>query len=339
MPEFSLIIPVFNRPKEVDELLQSLTDISEKEKLEIIIVEDGSDLPAEQVIKDHRSELNISYYYKENSGPGLTRNYGADKATGEWLIFLDSDCLIPKDYIKTLAQTLDNQTFDFFGGPDKAHSTFKTIQKAINYSMTSFLTTGGIRGGRSQLEKFKPRSFNMGIKAEAFRDIGGFADLRFGEDLDLSLRLESKGYKAQLVPEAFVYHKRRSTLGQFFKQVFNSGVARVYLSKIHPGSLKLVHLLPPAFTLYLFASAVFSPLFQYPLIPISLLIIAIFIHSTIANKSLLVGLISVISSLIQLTGYGIGFLYSFIRIYILKLPVKFGFQRNFYGTSSGKSSN
>ncbi len=237
--KYSIIIPVYNRPDEVDELLQSLKEQSFKD-MEVIIVEDGSSQPCENVVHRYASKLPLRYYTKENSGPGQTRNFGAEHSQGEFLIFLDSDCVLPPDFLKEVDVELCRKECDAWGGPDRAHDSFTPVQKAISYSMTSFITTGGIRGGKKQMDKkFYPRSFNMGIRRSLYRQLGGFSSMRFGEDIDLSLRIYKSGASCRLFPEAWVWHKRRTDFKKFFKQVHNSGIARINLMKRHPGSLKL----------------------------------------------------------------------------------------------------
>ncbi|KAA6351334.1 putative mycofactocin biosynthesis glycosyltransferase MftF [termite gut metagenome] len=235
---FSVIIPVFNRPNEIDELLQSLVQQSGS-NFEIIVVEDGSTIPCKEITDKYATQLDINYYAKSNSGPGRSRNYGAEKSKGDYFIFLDSDCILPKNYIHSIEQELQVSPTIAFGGPDRAHKSFTTIQKAINYSMTSFFTTGGIRGGKKKMDTFYPRSFNMGIRREAYRFLGGFSDMRFGEDIDFSIRVLKNGYSCRFFPEAWVYHKRRTDLKKFFKQVHNSGIARINLYQKYPESLKL----------------------------------------------------------------------------------------------------
>ena len=245
---YSVIIPVYNRPDEVDELLQSLTGQRFKD-FEVIIVEDGSSIPCRKVTEAYRKKLDIHYYDKPNSGPGQSRNYGAERSSGEYLIILDSDCILPEGYFEAVEKELQASPADAFGGPDRAHESFTDIQKAINYSMTSFFTTGGIRGGKKKMDKFYPRSFNMGVRREVYHILGGFSKMRFGEDIDFSIRIFQGGYRCRLFPDAWVYHKRRTDLKKFFKQVHNSGIARINLYKKYPESLKPVHLLPAAFTL------------------------------------------------------------------------------------------
>ncbi len=326
---YSIIIPVFNRPDEVDELLQSLC-IQEYKNFEVIVVEDGSSIPCEYIVEKYANQLNIHYYVKENSGPGDTRNYGASKSTGDYLIIFDSDCIIPTTYFAEVEKELQLQSCDAFGGPDKAHESFTNTQKAINYAMTSFFTTGGIRGGKKKMDKFYPRSFNMGIKKEVYEQLKGFAPMRFGEDIDFSIRIFKGGYSVRLFPEAFVYHKRRTDFKKFYKQVFNSGIARINLYKKYPESLKLVHLLPAAFTLTCLFLLICSPICIYALSPVLLFAILVFIDASIQNKSVLIGGLSVIASFIQLFGYGFGFLGAFWKRCILKKDEASAFEKTFY---------
>ncbi|HMP95265.1 MAG TPA: glycosyltransferase, partial [Phnomibacter sp.] len=264
----SLIVPVFNRPAEVEELLQSLTTQTNS-RFEVVLVEDGSQVPCLPVVEKYQQQLQIQYHTKPNSGPGLTRNMGATQAKGNYFVFLDSDCVLPPHYIQTVYTCLQRQYVDAFGGPDKAHEQFTPIQKAINYGMTSFLTTGGIRGGGEKLDKFHPRSFNMGYSRQVFNATGGFAAIRFGEDIDMSIRILKAGFSTALIKDAYVYHKRRSTFRQFFKQVFNSGIARINLNKRHPGTLKLVHTFPSLFVLGMLSMLILgislSPWFLLPM--------------------------------------------------------------------------
>jgi glycosyltransferase involved in cell wall biosynthesis len=327
--DFSIIVPLYNRPDEIDELLDSLTKQTHK-YFEVIIVEDGSTMKADGIINKYKSVLTIQYFYKENEGPGLTRNYGAQFANGKYLIFFDSDCIVPKDYMQTVANYLTTHDADFFGGPDRANKNFTPIQKAINYSMTSFFTTGGIRGGKNQLEKFHPRSFNLGVKKSAFNSIKGFSELRFGEDIDLSIRLFNKGYKSALINDAWVYHKRRTDFKKFFRQIYNSGIARINLFKLHPESLKVVHFFPSAFTVGIGLLVLLSFFNIWFITPIVVYILVLFIDSTIRNSSLEIGLFSVIASFIQLISYGLGFIESFIKRVLLKKVAFTAFLKNFY---------
>lgn len=330
MLKISLIIPVFNRPGEVEELLQSLSIQSDKD-FEIVIVEDGSTKSSLQVVESYTDRLDIKYFFKANSGPGPSRNFGSEEASGDYLIFLDSDCVIPPDYCSIVKERLNNSYADAFGGPDQAHPDFTKFQKAINFSMTSFLTTGGIRGGTEKMGKFHPRSFNMGYSREVYKATGGFSQMRFGEDVDLSLRILENGFSTTLIKEAFVYHKRRSNLRQFFKQVYNSGIARINLHKRHPGSMKLVHFAPALFTLgcmgLILPGIFISPWF---LAPMALHILMLFILATFQNRSLGIGLLAILTSYTQLLAYGTGFLKAFWRRLILGRDEFSAFNRNFY---------
>ena len=318
---YSLIIPVYNRPDEVDELLASLTEQTYKD-FEVIVVEDGSSVPCERVVNRYAAALDMKYFVKPNGGPGKARNYGAERSRGEYLIVLDSDCVIPEGYLQAVEDELRREPADAFGGPDRAHDSFTPLQKAINYSMTSFFTTGGIRGGRKQMDaKFYPRSFNMGIRSGLYKSLGGFADMRFGEDIDFSIRIYGSGARCRLFPGAWVWHKRRTDMRKFFKQVHNSGIARINLMKRHPGTLKLVHLLPAVFTLGVCACLALAlcgiglmvagkgaAAFLTGLAPLVLFSLLIFADSSLRNRSVRIGLLSIAASYVQLTGYGTGFL-------------------------------
>jgi len=326
---FSIIIPVYNRPQEIDELLDSLT-LQSINGFEVIVVEDGSEIDCKSVVDKYASTLNIKYFFKPNSGPGSSRNYGAERASGEYFIILDSDCIIPPDYLTEVENELNSMYCDAFGGPDRAHDSFTPMQKAINYGMTSFYTTGGIRGGKKKLDKFFPRSFNMGISKEVYTALNGFSKMRFGEDIDFSIRLFKAGYRVRLFPEAWVFHKRRVDLQKFYKQVLNSGIARINLYKKYPDSLKLVHLLPALFTLGMLFLVIMSFFCVYSLLPILCYMLLIAIDSTTKNSSLKVGLLSVIASFVQLFGYGIGFIQAVWRRIILGKNEFNAFEKNFY---------
>ena len=317
---FSIIIPVYNRPQEVDELLASLCRQTFTD-FEVVVVEDGSSEKCEDICKKYNNKLNIKYFYKPNSGPGPSRNYGAERSQGEYLIILDSDVIVPDNYLKVIENELETNPCDAFGGPDEAHPNFTPIQKAINYSMTSFFTTGGIRGGKKKMDKFYPRSFNMGIRKDVFEALGGFAPMRYGEDIDLSTRIFKGGYSCRLFPGAFVYHKRRVSFKAFFRQVKHSGNARIELKRKYPDTFKLVHLLPAAFVtgcLLLVALAVFTSWLW--ILPIVFYAAIIFIDSLIKNKNAKVAFLSVIASFCQLFGYGIGFLESTYKELMQKKP-------------------
>ena len=326
---YSIIIPVYNRPDEVDELLNSLTQQTVR-NFEVIVVEDGSSVTCEHVVKQYEQQLNIRYFNKPNSGPGQTRNYGAERSSGEYLLILDSDCILPPGYLAAIEEELKRQPTDAFGGPDRAHDSFTSTQKAINYAMTSFFTTGGIRGGKKKMDKFYPRSFNMGLKADVYRALGGFSKMRFGEDIDLSIRIFKGGYSCRLFPEAWVWHKRRTDLKKFFKQVYNSGIARINLYKKYPESLKVVHLLPAVFTLGVVLVLLSSLIYPYALLLLAMFAIIIFTDSSIRNRSLWIGMLSVLAAFIQLTGYGSGFLSAWWKRCILKKDSFSAFEKNFY---------
>jgi len=328
--KISLIIPVFNRPEETGELLQSLS-LQTDQDFEVIIVEDGSTLSSEPVVEKYRDLLDISYFFKENSGPGPSRNFACEKASGSYVIFLDSDCVLPEDYVQIVRETLERNFTDAFGGPDQAHKDFTNFQKAINFSMTSFLTTGGIRGGNEKMEKFYPRSFNMGFSKEVFDLTGGFSTMRFGEDVDLSIRILEKGFTTQLIRDAYVYHKRRTNLRLFFKQVYNSGIARINLQLRHPGTLKLVHSLPAIFTLGVILLLLLSFLLNWCFaVPILFHMLLLFLSATLKNKSLSIGLLAVVTSYTQLFAYGCGFLNALWRRMILGRDEFSAFNRSFY---------
>ena len=327
--KYSIIVPVFNRPDEVDELLESLCH-QEVNNFEVIIVEDGSKKPCKDVCDKYAGILDLHYYYKENSGPGQSRNYGAERANGDWLIVLDSDVVLPAGYLRAVDERLKMEN-DAFGGPDASHPSFTPIQKAISYSMTSFFTTGGIRGGKGKkLDKFFPRSYNMGIRREVYQELGGFTKMRFGEDIDFSYRIVEAGYKTALIPEAWVWHKRRTDFRKFFRQVYNSGIASINLTKRHPGTLKLVHLLPTVFTLGVIGLLLLSVFSILTLIPILFYSAVILLDSSLKNKSLWVGLLSIPAAFVQLMGYGLGFIESWWKRCILKQDEFTAFEKNFY---------
>lgn len=326
---YSFIIPVYNRPDEVDELLQSLTRQTFRD-FEVVVVEDGSSVPCEQVVEKYNSKLDIHYYNKPNSGPGQTRNYAAERSKGEFLLILDSDCILPEGYLEAVEAELQREPADAFGGPDRAHESFSDVQKAINYAMTSFFTTGGIRGGKKKMDKFYPRSFNMGVKSDVYRSLGGFSRMRFGEDIDFSIRIFKGGYRCRLFPGAWVWHKRRTDLKKFFKQVHNSGIARIDLFKKYPESLKLVHLLPAVFTMGIVAVLLASLICSWSLLLLALFVLLIFLDSSVQNKSIKIGVLSVFAAFIQLTGYGTGFLRAWWKRCVRKKDSFSAFEKTFY---------
>ena len=344
--KYSVIVPVYNRPDEVDELLESLTAQTFKD-FEVIIVEDGSTLSCKETCKGYDGALDIHYFFKDNSGPGKSRNYGAERAKGEYLIILDSDVVLPPQYFDAVNKELDNEYADAFGGPDCAHPSFTDTQKAISYSMTSFFTTGGIRGGKKKkLDKFYPRSFNMGIKREVYMALSGFSEMRFGEDIDFSIRIFKAGCKCRLFPDAWVWHKRRTDFRKFFRQVYNSGIARINLYKKYSDSLKPVHLLPAVFTVGVIAlvliSAIGRVLMEYddvdkwywlcaaPWLPIITYSLLIFIDSSRTNKSMRIGFMSIGAAFVQLMGYGCGFISAWWKRCVLRHDEFHAFEKTFY---------
>ena len=343
--KYSVIVPVYNRPDEVAELLLSLSKQTFKD-FDVHIVEDGSEVTCQAVCDHFANRLDIHYYMKENGGPGAARNYGAERATGDFFIVLDSDVVLPPGYLAAIDEELTENPCDAFGGPDRAHPDFTPVQKAISYSMTSFFTTGGIRGGSSPLggkqkralDKFYPRSFNMGVSRELWLQLSGFRAMRFGEDIDFSIRIFKAGARCRLFPDAWVWHKRRTDFRKFFRQVRNSGAARINLHLLHPGSMKFVHKLPALFTLgcvslltlflyglflYFWGPDHMNKAFGFALCEVTILLpllfaLLIFIDSSIRNRSLWVGLLSIPAAFIQLIGYGTGFLTAFWQRLVLK---------------------
>lgn len=308
MKTISFVIPVYNRPDEIVELLASIERQGTTD-FDIIVVEDGSSQPCKEAIQPFAERMPISYLYKENSGPGQSRNYGAARATGDYIIVLDSDALLPDGYIDAVRRHLESDGIDAFGGPDKAAPTFTVTQKAINYSMTSFLTTGGIRGGKKRIDKFYPRSFNMGVRRTVWNQLGGFADMRYGEDIDFSTRLYAAGCKVALLEDAWVWHKRRNTIPSFFRQVRNFGRARICLTQKYPDTLKLVHLFPALFTVGSALLLLLAPFTRaWSLLPLALLLVVIFFDSLRLNRDVRVAALSMVTTVVQQCGYGSGFL-------------------------------
>ncbi|MGN1244942.1 MAG: glycosyltransferase [Alloprevotella sp.] len=335
--KYSFIIPVFNRPDEVDELLESLTHQTLRD-FEVVVVEDGSDVPCRDVVERYADRLQVHYYDKPNSGPGQTRNYGVERAEGDYVLILDSDVVLPEGYLQAVDHELAATPCDAFGGPDRAHASFSKMQKAINYAMTSFFTTGGIRGGKKKMDKFYPRSFNMGVRRAVYHELGGFSAMRFGEDIDFSTRLIRSGHVSRLFQSAWVWHKRRTDLRKFFKQVHNSGIARIHLTKRHPGTLKAVHMLPAVFTLgcaLLVVLAVAAALLGCPhwwalLLPFVLFALIIGVDATRSERSVGVGWRAMAAAYVQLTGYGSGFLRAWWTRCVLRRGEFEAFKENFY---------
>lgn len=314
---FSFIVPVYNRPNEIRELLQSLTRQTYTLPFEVVIVEDGSTSTSAKVVREFEGQLQLSYYFKPNTGPGDSRNYGMERAKGNYFIILDSDCLLPPSYLQTVQAELSIDFVHCFGGPDAAHPSFSTVQKAIDHSMTSLLTTGGIRGKKKAVGKFQPRSFNMGLSKEVFQKVGGYGNIHPGEDPDLTLRIWAQGYSTKLLPEAFIYHKRRINWNTFFKQVNKFGMVRPILNQWHPGSARIAYWFPTLFCLGFVIAAVF-PFWNiwWPLYSYALYFGLVFAHALWSTKNAKVALWSLWAVCIQFSGYGFGFLKSFVYITI-----------------------
>lgn len=307
MPKYSVIVPVYNRIDEVDDLLKSLSRQTFTD-FEVIIVEDGSSLPCEEAVKRYAGMVDVKYYFKPNEGRSIARNYGMERAGGEYFIFFDSDCVIPPDYFARLDKALREHPLDCFGGPDAAHESFTPTQKAINHSMTSFLTTGGIRGGKISLEKFTPRTFNMGYSRKVYERVGGFREM-FSEDIDMSTRIRKAGFTIGLIHDAPVYHKRRVDFRKFLRQVYVFGMSRITLYLLYPESLKLVHWLP-AVAVVGAVSLILLGIFVSPwfLLPLALYLLAIWVAALVSTRSVKIATLAVPASMIQLGGYGCGFL-------------------------------
>ncbi|MEO9482103.1 MAG: glycosyltransferase [Ekhidna sp.] len=320
MPKYSIIIPVYNRPDEVDELLKSLT-FQMLDDFEVLIIEDGSNIRCEDKVALYDQKLNIRYYFKENSGQGFSRNYGFERASGEWLIVFDSDCIIPKEYLKVVDDYIKDHDIAAFGGPDSAHESFTPVQKAISYSMTSLFTTGGIRGNKKRLGVFHPRSFNMGISKEVFEKTKGYILPKKGEDIEFSIRIIKNGFKTALIEDAFVYHKRRTNFKQFFKQLHFFGTARINVFRFYKSELKLIHFFPSVFTIgFLSSMLLFFWSVEIAVAALALYCIyflVILIDATIKTKNLKIGILSTGAAFVQLTAYGIGMFREGL-IYLLK---------------------
>ncbi|UGS20196.1 glycosyltransferase [Flavobacterium cyclinae] len=328
---FSFIVPVYNRPDEIDELLESLTKFNSSIPFEVVIVEDGSSIPCNDVVEKYSNQLHISYYNKPNSGPGDSRNYGMKVAKGDYFIILDSDCIIPPDYLNQVQNSLNEEYVDCFGGPDAALDSFSDIQKAINFTMTSFITTGGIRGGSEKVDKFQPRSFNMGLSKKAFEASNGFGNIHPGEDPDLSIRLWNLGFKTKLIKNAFVYHKRRISWEKFQIQVNKFGKARPILNSWYPEHTKITFWFPTLFC-FGFIVALLSVLINVPyfMYLYGLYFALLFLISLLSNKSIKIAFYSIWASIIQFFGYGKGFLLSYFKVFILKQKPQEAFPELFF---------
>lgn len=313
---FSIIIPLYNRPQEIDELLQTLTRQTYTQ-FEVLVIEDGSVKDAKAIVAKYADKLDVKYFFKPNEGQGFSRNYGFERAKGDFFVVFDSDCLIPEDYLELVRDYLYEHQLDAYGGPDAAHDSFTPVQKAISYAMTSPFTTGGIRGNKKHIGQFHPRSFNMGVSREVWEKIGGFILTRLGEDIEYSIRIHNNGFKIGLIPGAKVYHKRRTSFVQFYKQLHFFGRARINIYKHFPAELKLVHFFPAVFT----CAVIFTVLMNIFYLPLAYLcnfilliyLMLIFFHSWQVNQSLKVAFLSIIAAFIQLTAYGLGFMQDFIK--------------------------
>lgn len=330
--KFSIIVPVYNRPDEVAELLESISKQTFQDDFEVVIVEDGSSLPAENVVNSYKDRLDISYYFKQNSGPGDSRNYGMQRAKGNYYLIFDSDCILPPQYLTEVSNALQKKYVDCFGGPDAAHSSFTDIQKAISYAMTAFLTTGGIRGGKNAVNKFQPRSFNMGISKEAFEKTQGFGQIHPGEDPDLTIRIWNAGYETILIPEAFVYHKRRISWEKFRIQVNKFGMVRPILNLWHPETAKITYWFPTLFCIGLLIATFLSIFFTFHwfLIAYGVYFIAILLDALRTTKSVKIAFLSLVAVCIQFYGYGIGFLKSTVALKVFKQQPKKRFPKLFF---------
>jgi glycosyltransferase involved in cell wall biosynthesis len=329
---FSFIIPVYNRPEEIEELLESLTKQTYKGAFNVIIVEDGSTVPCEHIIDKYKDKLAITYYLKYNSGPGDSRNFGMSQSKADYFIILDSDCIIPENYLTEVVQSLEVKYVDCYGGPDAMLPNFSAVQKAINFVMTSIITTGGIRGGSEKIEKFQPRSFNMGISRKAFEASKGFSNIHPGEDPDLSIRLWKLGFETKLIPAAFVYHKRRIDWEKFYTQVNKFGKARPILNHWYPEYAKPTFFLPTLFVIF-FIIGILTMIFinnDWILKFYFAYTVLIFIVSSCQNRNIYVGYLSIVAMWKQFFGYGLGFMVSFFRINILKKKPQEAFPELFF---------
>jgi GT2 family glycosyltransferase len=312
----SIIVPVYNRPEEVADLLESLAAQSDSD-FETVIVEDGSSVPCADIVAAYADRICVQYHFRENEGRSPARNYGMIRANGDFFVFVDSDTILPSDYIAALKRNLAANPVDCFGGPDAAHASFSTLQKAINYSMTSFLTTGGIRGGKMSMEKFVPRTFNMGFSRRVFETVGGFREM-FSEDIDMSTRIRNAGFSITLYRDVKVFHKRRVDLKKFFRQVYVFGMSRVTLKLLYPGSMKLVHTLPALFTIFSALMVVGGIFWHWLWLPLGIYILLLWIGGLLSMRSIKLASLAVVTSMIQLIGYGCGFIKAYIRAIVLR---------------------
>ena len=317
-PAVSFIIPVYDRPDEIHDLLESMARQTDRD-FEVVIIEDGSKVPCRKECEDFDGAVNLNYFYKDNEGRSIARNYGIDRADGDFLVFIDSDCILPPDYVEKLKKELERNPVDCYGGPDAAHYSFTDVQKAINFAMTSFLTTGGIRGGKVSMEKFVPRTFNMGFSRPVYDVVGGFREM-FSEDIDMSTRIRNAGFNPVLLPDVYVFHKRRVNLKKFWRQVHVFGMSRITLQLLYPGSMKLVHWLPALFVIFGLGLVIASFFNYWFLIPLVVYFVILLIAALFSTRSPKIALLALPASVIQLGGYGTGF----IRAYVWKILLRHG---------------
>jgi glycosyltransferase involved in cell wall biosynthesis len=339
---YSFIIPVYNRPGELAELLASIARQTFR-NFEVVVVEDGSDLRSDFLVEKYSSEMAIEYIDLMRSGPSRARNVGTLAANGDYYIYVDSDCILPEDYLGKIDRFLETNPLDFFGGPDRASGNFNTTQKAISYAMTSFLTTGGIRGGKKKVDRFYPRSFNMGISRNAFSAVGGYPETRMhpGEDMVLSIELIRNGFASGLIRDAYVYHKRRTSLRKFFKQVYGFGKTRLIISRVYPDTFSPLYLVPSLFLIGCLLLVLLAPVAGLlALMPILAWMGLVFLDATLQNWSVLTGLVAVAASVIQLFGYGAGFLMAVWSVFVMRKDEYRVFAKGFYPgrTKSHQSS-
>lgn len=319
----SIIVPVYNRPDEVTDLMSSLKEQTDS-NFQLVLVEDGSTVPALSAVQqadgswkpDKDPGFNLKYFRKDNEGRSIARNYGIDRADGDFLVFVDSDCILPPCFVESLRCGLQRGDVDCYGGPDAAHESFTPVQKAINFAMTSFLTTGGIRGKKKSMEKFTPRTFNMGFSRNVYENVGGFREM-FSEDIDMSTRIRNAGFRIALFPDVFVYHKRRGDLDKFWRQVHVFGMSRITLELIYPGSMKLVHWLPAVFTVGAVGLAVGSFFSKWLIIPLVIYLLALFLSALRAERDIKIAALAVAASMVQLFGYGTGFIKAYVSKIVL----------------------
>ncbi|MCB0667346.1 MAG: glycosyltransferase [Saprospiraceae bacterium] len=338
MIRYSIIVAVYNRVDEVRELLASAEAlVFDRSGFEFLFVDDGSTDGFREMIENYQSAsgLQVSAIYQANQGPGAARNHGMEEAAGRYFIFLDSDCMVPPHWISAIDEAIEQSGYDAFGGPDTFHPSFSPLLKAINYSMTSFLGTGGTRGSKKSIGKFYPRSFNMGVSRQIFEKIGGMNKLRHGQDMDFSARIYAAGYKVGLITDAYVFHKRRTSIWKFFKQIFNWGVARINLGRLHPSLLKPVHFLPSLILTGLIILLIISLLtgiwwiWWVVGLGYALVCLTAFVQAFSQYRELKTAFLSIITLNIQVFAYGMGLLYAlWQRIWHEEAR---GFTKNYYG--------